>query len=55
MGNILFIVIIVVVFGAEPDEWNGMVKKVLKMDNSWNNAAGKYIDVYNSVRVRYNN
>lgn len=41
--------------GAEPEEWRGIVKKVMKMDNSWNNAAGKYIDVYNSVRVRFNN
>lgn len=41
-----------VTFGAEPDEWRGIVKKVLQQDNSWNNAAGKYIDAYNSVRGR---
>ena len=37
---------------AEPDEWNGIVQKVMELDNSWNNTAGKYIEVYNSVRVR---
>ncbi|XP_057768134.1 uncharacterized protein LOC130988333 [Salvia miltiorrhiza] len=41
-------------YREKPDEWRATVKKVLQMDNSWNNAAGKYIDVYNSVRVRHN-
>ncbi|CAK7345830.1 unnamed protein product [Dovyalis caffra] len=36
----------------KPDEWNGIVKKIMKIDNSWNNTAGKYIEIYNSVRVR---
>ncbi|CAN1799045.1 Probable starch synthase 4, chloroplastic/amyloplastic [Linum perenne] len=34
-----------------PDEWSGITKRVMEMDNTWNNTAGKYIDVYNSVRV----
>ncbi|XP_043714160.1 probable starch synthase 4, chloroplastic/amyloplastic isoform X2 [Telopea speciosissima] len=34
----------------KPDEWNEVVQKVLEIDNSWNNTAGKYIDVYNSIR-----
>ncbi|KAK1323300.1 hypothetical protein QJS10_CPA02g01607 [Acorus calamus] len=34
------------------DEWEGMVRKVMEIDNSWNKTAGKYIDVYNSIRVR---
>lgn len=38
-------------YREKPDEWRSTVKKVLQMDNSWNNAAGKYIDVYNTVRV----
>lgn len=37
---------------AEPDEWNGIVQKLMELDNSWNNTAEKYIEVYNSVRVR---
>lgn len=39
-------------YREKPDEWRGIVKKVLQQDNSWNNTAGKYIDVYNSVRGR---
>ncbi|KAH6817293.1 hypothetical protein C2S51_000896 [Perilla frutescens var. frutescens] len=39
-------------YREKPDEWRGIVKKVLQMDNSWNNTAGKYVDLYNSVRVR---
>ncbi|KAK4757792.1 hypothetical protein SAY87_019093 [Trapa incisa] len=39
-------------YRENPDEWAGMVRKVMEIDNSWNNTAGKYIDVYNSVRVR---
>ncbi|XP_009345338.1 glycogen synthase isoform X2 [Pyrus x bretschneideri] len=33
------------------DEWNGIVKKVMEIDNGWNNAAGKYIEIYESVRA----
>ncbi|KAK6147491.1 hypothetical protein DH2020_018403 [Rehmannia glutinosa] len=36
----------------QPNEWMGIVKKVMQMDNSWNNTAGKYIDIYSSVRAR---
>ncbi|KAL0410339.1 UNVERIFIED_CONTAM: putative starch synthase 4, chloroplastic/amyloplastic [Sesamum latifolium] len=39
-------------YRQKPDEWRGIVKKVMQIDNSWNNTAGKYIEVYNSVRVR---
>lgn len=39
-------------YQEKPDEWRGIVKKVLQQDNSWNNTTGKYIDVYNSVRGR---
>ncbi|PIN02883.1 Starch synthase [Handroanthus impetiginosus] len=39
-------------YREKPDEWSAIVKKVMQMDNSWNNTARKYIDVYNSVRVR---
>ena len=46
-SNLLF-----TLMNAEPDEWNGIVQKVMELDNSWNNTAGKYIEVYNSVRVR---
>lgn len=36
-----------------PMEWNEIVTKVLGIDNSWNNTAEKYINVYNSIRVRW--
>lgn len=39
-------------FNAEPNDWNRTVQNVMKIDNSWNNTAGKYIDVYNSIRVK---
>lgn len=39
-------------FVTEPDKWNSIVRKVMEIDNSWNNTAGKYIEVYNSVRAR---
>ncbi|XP_057993827.1 uncharacterized protein LOC110666906 isoform X2 [Hevea brasiliensis] len=35
----------------KPDEWNGIVQKVMEIDNSWNKTAGKYIEIYDSVRV----
>ncbi|CAN1185676.1 Probable starch synthase 4, chloroplastic/amyloplastic [Linum perenne] len=38
-------------YQQKPDEWSGIVKRVMEVDNTWNNTAGKYIDVYNSVRV----
>ncbi|KAL3644272.1 hypothetical protein CASFOL_012204 [Castilleja foliolosa] len=39
-------------YREKPNEWRRTVKKVMEMDNSWDNTAGKYIDVYNSVRAR---
>lgn len=39
-------------FDAEPNEWSAIVQKVMHIDSSWNNTAGKYIDLYNSIRVR---
>ncbi|XP_073132550.1 probable starch synthase 4, chloroplastic/amyloplastic isoform X5 [Henckelia pumila] len=39
-------------YQQKADEWGGIVKKVMQTDNSWNNTAGKYIDIYNSVRVK---
>ncbi|KAL0308345.1 UNVERIFIED_CONTAM: putative starch synthase 4, chloroplastic/amyloplastic [Sesamum radiatum] len=39
-------------YRQKPDKWRSIVKKVMQIDNSWNNTAGKYIEVYNSVRVR---
>ncbi|XP_051132077.1 uncharacterized protein LOC127252099 [Andrographis paniculata] len=39
-------------YKEKPEKWRGIVKKVMQIDNSWNNTAEKYIDVYNSVRVR---
>lgn len=42
---------ILLITGAEPDEWNDIVKKVMTVDNSWNNTAGKYIEIYESVRA----
>ncbi|KAL7597663.1 hypothetical protein Lser_V15G23556 [Lactuca serriola] len=34
-------------------EWENIVQRVMQIDNSWNKTAGKYIDVYNSIRVRW--
>lgn len=38
-------------YREKPIEWNAVVRKVMKLDNSWNNTAGKYIEVYNSIRM----
>ncbi|KAK3006417.1 hypothetical protein RJ639_016683, partial [Escallonia herrerae] len=35
-------------YGEKPNEWRRTVRKVMEIDNSWNNTAGKYINVYNS-------
>lgn len=37
-------------YRERPSEWDDTVKKVMQVDHSWNNTAGKYIDVYNSVK-----
>ncbi|XP_022850831.1 glycogen synthase-like isoform X2 [Olea europaea var. sylvestris] len=37
---------------GKPNEWSAIVQKVMHIDSSWNNTAGKYIDLYNSIRVR---
>ncbi|KAI8571215.1 hypothetical protein RHMOL_Rhmol01G0101500 [Rhododendron molle] len=39
-------------YREKPNEWNDIVRKIMEIDNSWNNTAGKYIDVYSSIRVR---
>ncbi|XP_019249227.1 PREDICTED: uncharacterized protein LOC109228554 isoform X2 [Nicotiana attenuata] len=39
-------------YGEKPNEWKAVVQKVMRIDNSWNNTAGKYIDIYNSIKVR---
>lgn len=36
----------------KPDEWKKLVQKIMEIDNSWNNAAGKYITIYKSVKAR---
>lgn len=38
-----------ILMNAEPDEWNGIIKKVMEVDNSWNNTAGKYVELYHSI------
>lgn len=38
-------------YTQKPEEWNDIMRKVMQIDNSWHNTAGKYVDVYNSVRV----
>ncbi|KAJ0029999.1 hypothetical protein Pint_13897 [Pistacia integerrima] len=35
----------------KPDECNSTVQEVMEIDNSWNNTAGKYVEIYNSVTV----
>ncbi|TXG61138.1 hypothetical protein EZV62_012501 [Acer yangbiense] len=40
-------------YREKTDEWNSIVQKVMEIDNSWNNTAGKYIETYNSIRVRW--
>ncbi|XP_059283448.1 uncharacterized protein LOC132037033 isoform X1 [Lycium ferocissimum] len=39
-------------YREKPNEWKAVVQKDMRIDNSWNNRAGKYIDIYNSARVR---
>lgn len=39
-------------YKEKPDEWNRVVQKVMEIDNSWIRTAGKYIELYNSIRVR---
>ncbi|PON36284.1 Starch synthase, catalytic domain containing protein [Parasponia andersonii] len=39
-------------FKNKPDKWNSIVRKVMEIDNSWNNTAGKYIEVYNAVTLQ---
>ncbi|KAG5596243.1 hypothetical protein H5410_037475, partial [Solanum commersonii] len=36
-----------------PNEWKAVVQKAMRIDNSWNNTAGKYIDIYNSTSVAF--
>lgn len=38
-------------YSDKPDEWQKLVKKIMQIDNSWNNAAAKYISIYDSVRT----
>ncbi|KAL9230493.1 hypothetical protein vseg_005835 [Gypsophila vaccaria] len=38
-------------YSQKPKEWEKLVKKIMEIDNSWNNAAGKYITLYNSVKA----
>eukprot|EP00897_Mesotaenium_endlicherianum_P007082 jgi/Mesen1/6401/ME000329S05569 len=33
------------------DQWQDLVRSIMKVDNSWNKSAGQYIDLYNSIRV----
>ncbi|KAI7731493.1 hypothetical protein M8C21_006294 [Ambrosia artemisiifolia] len=40
-------------YKEKPIEWAHIVQKVMQIDNSWNKTASKYIDVYNSIRVRW--
>ncbi|XP_062115264.1 uncharacterized protein LOC133829571 [Humulus lupulus] len=38
-------------FKDNPDKWNSIVRKIMEIDNSWNNTAGKYIELYSSIRA----
>ncbi|KAK6131735.1 hypothetical protein DH2020_034532 [Rehmannia glutinosa] len=38
-------------YREKPNEWKGIVKKVMQMDNSWNNTARKYIYIYSSGKL----
>ena len=37
------------VYHNYPNEWNEMVKRVMKVDFSWNSSAKKYEDIYNKI------
>lgn len=37
---------------AGPEWWMELAKHVMEVDNSWNKAAGEYLSLYDSVRVR---
>nr|POE83890.1 putative starch synthase 4, chloroplastic/amyloplastic [Quercus suber] len=43
-------------YRQKPDEWNGIVQKVMELDNSWNNTAGKYIEQHEwtqQIRLKF--
>ncbi|KAL3533192.1 hypothetical protein ACH5RR_006713 [Cinchona calisaya] len=40
-------------YREKPSEWTATIQKVMRVDNSWNKTAGKYIDLYNSIRVEW--
>lgn len=35
-----------------PEWWQELVARVMRIDNSWDKAAGEYMNLYNSIRVR---
>jgi len=37
---------------AGPDWWLELTSKAMELDNSWDKSAGKYLSLYQSVRVR---
>lgn len=39
-------------YKEKPEEWGRIVQKIMRIDNSWNNTASKYVEIYSSVRVR---
>ncbi|XP_052198544.1 probable starch synthase 4, chloroplastic/amyloplastic [Diospyros lotus] len=40
-------------YREKPNEWDDVLRKNMKIDNSWNKTAGQYVDVYKSIRVRW--
>ncbi|XP_027072863.1 uncharacterized protein [Coffea arabica] len=40
-------------YREKPNEWATTLQKVMKVDNSWNKTAGQYIDLYNTLRVKW--
>ncbi|KAL7221845.1 hypothetical protein ACSBR1_023732 [Camellia fascicularis] len=39
-------------YREKPNELNDVTRKIIEIDHSWNKTAGKYLDVYNSIRVK---
>ncbi len=49
VGDVIHSVHRAVAVFNEPDTINGMRTRMMQIDNSWDNSAQKYIDVYNSI------
>lgn len=38
-------------YKENPEEWDRLASKVMKIDNSWNKSAGQYVELYSAIRA----